>query len=119
MSQENGTANTENLELNQYDRGCLVEIQLTIGRSTPQQDTDGEEWMDHRNTKSAGGRIMGHNRLSWQGVGKKHNQAEGIIKGLILQAVIVTTHLCFLLYNDNSLENPLIAFKVQCICQKT
>lgn len=59
------------------------------------------------------------NRLSWQEVGNKHNQAEGIIKGFILHAITVITHLCFLLYNDNSLENLLIAFKVQCICQKT
>lgn len=89
---------------------------MTIGGSIPKQDTDGEEWMDDRNTDSGGRRIMGRimddNRLSWQGAGNKHDQAEGIIKGFILHAVIVITHLCFLLYN-NSLENPLIAFKVQ------
>lgn len=64
------------------------------------------------------GRIMDDNRVSWQGAGNKHDQAEGIIKGFILHAVIVTIHLRFLLYN-NSLENPLTGFKVQCICQKT
>lgn len=79
--------------------------------------------MDHSNTDSGGGRIMGRimddNALSWQEIGNKHNQAQGIIKGFILHAVIVITHLCFLLYNDNSLENPLIVFKVQCTCQNT
>lgn len=88
--------------------------------STPKQDTDGEEWMDHRNKDSGGGRIMGRimddNGLFYQEAGNKHNQAERIIKGFILHAVTVITHLCFPLYNDNSLENPLIAFKVQCIC---
>lgn len=76
--------------------------------------------MDHRNTDSGGGRIMGRimddNRLFYQEAGNKHNQAERIIKGFILHAVTVITHLRFPLYNDNSLEHPLIAFKVQCIC---